>query len=308
MKINLKDILGESVSALNEDQASFISEKITKLVETKVDSELAVQTEILESEIKEKYNVLLEEKEKEYTGNLEALEETLTEKAKMFKEAIEEKTEKTLRVLAEKYEADITEYKGFITEKVDSYLELKMKELVPDTHIEAVAKVAVLEPIVEGFKKVMAENYIKFDEESFGLLKDARSEIISLRNQLSESVNECMDMNKKLHLTERSVTISEVCEGLTESQRERAAKLLEGYATGELKERFQYIREAVIQDEGGDEGEAEGEGFEDESKADVTPQAKKVADKDEVSSEPEAEEKDDVMEMYVREYKKQAKR
>lgn len=303
MKVNLKEILGESATALTEEQASFISDKLSKLIETKVDAELAVQTEILESEIKEKYNTLLEEKEAEYSSNLEALDETLTEKAKLFKEAVEEKTEGVLLALAEKYEADITSYKAFITEKVDSYLELKMQEIVPDAHIEAVAKVAVLEPIVAGFKKVMAENYIKFDEESFGLLKDARAEIISLRNQLSESVNECMTLNKSLHQTERSMKISEVCEGLTDSQRERAAKLLEGYATKEIEERFQYIREAVINEDSALKDEEAGAELIEESAADTTPSTKTVEEKD-VITESTEDKKTDEMDMYVEEFKK----
>jgi hypothetical protein len=107
--------------------------------------------------------------------------------------------------------------------------------------------VSVLSPIVNGFKKIMEENYLKFDEENFGLLKDAKAEIMKLREEHAAAVNESMETNSELKNLKRFLKISEVCEGLTDSQRERASKLLESYDVNEIPDRYNAIRDLIIE-------------------------------------------------------------
>jgi len=134
-----------------------------------------------------------------------------------------------------------------MVEKLDKYLDLEMQRTIPDTYVEAVAKVSVLEPIVEDVKKTLNNNFIKFDEENFGLLKDAREEIVKLREEVAEVTKTNMNLNSDLGDYKRSVKLSEVCEGLTDAQRERATKLLESYDVEELEERFSMIQDIIIE-------------------------------------------------------------
>ena len=243
----LKGLFGEQVVELNEDQRAAVSSKLEKLIETRVDTKVKFQTEVIEAEAKEKYDTLLKEATTKYAKDIKAVEAVVLEKATSFKKNIEQKSKKLLEQVNTKKTKDIEIFKESIVEKLDKYLDLEMDKKIPNVYVEAVAKVQVLEPIVEGFKKTMQENYIKFDEENFGLIKDARSEIIKVREQLAESTKKNMEMNSKVKKFERSVKISEVCEGLTEAQRERASKLLESYDTDEIKERFGSIRDLIIE-------------------------------------------------------------
>lgn len=302
----LKGLFGEQVVELNEDQRAAVSSKLEKLIETRVDTKVKFQTEVIEAEAKEKYDTLLKEATDKYAKDIKAVETVVLEKAASFKKSIENKSKKLLEQVNTKKAKDIEVFKESIVEKLDKYLDLEMDKKIPDVYVEAVAKVQVLEPIVEGFKKTMQENYIKFDEENFGLIKDARSEIIKVREQLAESTKKNMEMNSKIKKFERSVKISEVCEGLTEAQRERASKLLESYDTDEIKDRFSSIRDLIIENVGdvktnGKEEEMEEE-IGDETKApagDIT--AKKVEENDEtqeevVSKEPVVEKADPLTE------------
>jgi hypothetical protein len=289
-KIDLKVLLGENTDFTSE-QAELLTEKINKLIEAQVDTRVSVQQEILESEIKEKYDTLLEEREGVYTENLKTLEEGLLARATAFKDLVVEKTDTIIESYKAQKDGEVEQFKAVMESRLDSYLDLELKKAIPDSHIEALAKVSVLEPIVEGFKKVMQENYIKFDEESFGLLKDARSEIINLRKQLSGSVNESMDLTKKLNESERIMKISEVCEGLTQAQYERACKLLEGYDADEVAERFNLIRDVILETADASKKDEDEETDETETEGGEAP-AKKVSAKKN-KEEAEAEECDE---------------
>ena len=243
----LKGLFGEQVVELTEDQHASVSAKLEKLIETRVDAKVKFQTEVIEAEAKEKYDTLLKESTAKFSKDIKAVETVVLEKATSFKKSIENKMKTLVAEVKTKKEKDLESFKESIVEKLDKYLDLELDKKVPDVYVEAVAKVQILEPIVEGFKKTMQENYIKFDEENFSLIKDARSEIIKTREELAESTKANMDLNSELKKFKRSVKISEVCEGLTDSQRERASKLLESYDVDEIGERFSTIRDLIIE-------------------------------------------------------------
>jgi hypothetical protein len=243
----LKGLFGDQVEALTEDQTATISSKLDKLVETRVETKVKFQTEVLEAEAKEKYDVLLSEATSKYEKNLGSVENKTVKLAESYKSKMESKVQKVIKQLQEKKEQEVEAFKKEIVEKLDKYLELELEKKIPQTYVEAVAKVSVLEPIVEGVKNSLTENYIKFDENNFGLLKDAKQEIIKLREENASTIKESMDLNSELKDLKRSLKISEVCEGLTDSQRERTTKLLESYDVDEIGERFNAIRDIIIE-------------------------------------------------------------
>jgi len=242
----LKGLFGEQVTQLNEEQTTQISERLDKLVESRVNAKVRFQTEIVESEAKEKYDALLTEATAKYKKNIKQLEEQMVAKASNFKKTLEKANKTKLTTIEEGKSKEIESFKETIVEKLDKYLNLELNKKVPETFIESVAKVEVLEPIVEGFKKVMNDNYIKFDEENFGLLKDARGEIVKTHKENTKLVKENMEISSQLQTLKRSAKISKVCEGLTAAQREKAVKLLESYDVDEIEDRLNDIRDIVI--------------------------------------------------------------
>jgi hypothetical protein len=259
----LKGLFGEQVSELSEDQVTQISQKLDKLIETRVNTKVKFQTEVIEAEAKEKYDALLKESTEKFDASLKTVETKTCQLAESFKKKIEDKTKTFVTEAKKKSDADVQMFKESLVEKLDKYLDLEMEKKVPDVYVEAVAQVSVLQPIVEGFKHVMEENYIKFDAENFGLLKDARKEIIAIREELAKTMKENMDINSNLKEAKRTLKISKVCEGLTDSQRERASKLLESYDVEEIDERYSAIRDIIIEGEapkteGSEEGSEEG--------------------------------------------------
>jgi hypothetical protein len=244
--LELGKMLGEGIT---QEDAQLITEKIEGIVEARVDAKLEIEKELIESEVKEKYDTILSEKTEEFNSKVLSMEESFLEQSTKFKEELTEEAKETVDTFKQEKEQEMETFVEGIINKLDEYLELEVSKHISTDLIESSAKIAVLEPIVNGFKSVMEENYIKFDEDQFGLLKESRSEILNLREQLAESVESQMKMNKSFKSLEKDVKISKVCEGLTESQRERAIKLLEDCEVSEVETRFSMIRDMIISED-----------------------------------------------------------
>jgi hypothetical protein len=246
----LKDVLGDGFTQLNEDEVSALTEKfntkVEALIEARLDAKVQFATEVAESEAKEKYDTLLKEHTGSYETTLEKITESVKEKSSSFVTALEEKTEKVIETISEEKEKEIEEYKEWLEEKMDQYLDQELKEMLPEETIEHRAKADVLEPIVSGFKKVMEENHIKFDEENFSLIKEAKEELIKQSKEIERLTEGKMGVSKELDDFKRQVKISKVCEGLTEDQSERAVRLLEDCDVDAIEEKFSYIRQDII--------------------------------------------------------------
>jgi hypothetical protein len=294
----LSGLFGDQVTELSEDQRDTISDKLDRLIETRVDGKVKFQTEVLEAEAKEKYDTLLTEATSKYGETLEKVESKTVELAESHKSKLEKQVKTLSEQLKTKKEKEIASFKKDIVEKLDKYLEMELDKKIPDTYVEAVAQVSVLNPIVEGFKKTMEDNYIKFDEENFGLLKDAKEEIMKLREESATSVKESMEINSEMKTIKRTMKISEVCEGLTDSQRERATKLLESYDEAEIGERYDAIRDLIIEGAEYDKGEPAKEVEEEIGNESEAPAEKGVTKKTESDDkdEDDLEESDDKVE------------
>jgi hypothetical protein len=267
--IDLKVIFGEAIDELGSDQQTQIQTKIGEIVTARVAALEFDLKEQIEAEAKMKYETQLAEKTAELDKNLQDAEQYVIEKAESFKNEIIEKSqaeveavrEETAKEIAEaketaatevatiKEEADleVTTFKNEIVKKVDEYLDYELDKKMPEEITESLAKLSIYEPIVESIRGAFATNYIKIDEESFSLLKDAKAEILKLEGEVKEITKESIEHKAAIVNFKRDEAISAVCEGLTEDQRDRAKKLLEGYDPEEVSSKFNQIRDIIIE-------------------------------------------------------------
>jgi len=243
----LKGLFGDQISELTEENRDVLSEKLDKLLEARVDAKVKFQTEVIEEDAKEKYQTLLKEATTKFEGGLKKTEEKAFEKAAQYKTKLQESLKATVKDITEKKESEAAAYKKTMVEKLDKYLNYELDRRIPDTYVEEAAKAAIFEPMVSGIKKIMEENGIKLDEENFGIIRDARKEIIKTREEMATAIKENMELADQLKDHKRTMKISEVCEGLTDAQRERASKLLEGCDVDEIDGKFGAIRDFIIE-------------------------------------------------------------
>lgn len=267
--IDLKVIFGESVAELTDEQESQIIGKLQEIVSARVSALEFDMKEQIEAETKMKYETQLAEKTKELDDKLQEAELYVIEKAESFKNEIIEKSKTEIEAIKEKSEGEsteaketaekeiaeaketaekeVTEFKSEIVSKVDEYLDLELDKKLPTDITESLAKLAIYEPIVESIRGTFATNYIRIDEESFSLLKDAKAEILKLEDEVKDTTKESMQHKSALVNFKRDEAISAVCEGLTDDQSIRAKKLLEGYDPEEVSGKFNQIRDIIME-------------------------------------------------------------
>jgi len=184
------------------------------------------------------------------------LTEEFREKATViFEAAINEKVSGVVASLEEQYEARLTEEVGAIeealVEKIDSYLDYVVEQWVEENKlaIESGIKAEVVESFMEGLKGLFTEHYVDAPQEKLDILAQTQSEVEELKAKLSASINENIELSKKLETAEAEKAFTEVSEGLAATQIEKLRTLAEGleYANvSSYKKKLGMIKESYF--------------------------------------------------------------
>jgi hypothetical protein len=184
------------------------------------------------------------------------LSEDFREKATViFEAAINEKVSGVVASLEEQYEARLSEEVGAIeealVEKIDSYLDYVVEQWVEENKlaIESGIKAEVVESFMEGLKGLFTEHYVDAPQEKLDILAQTAAEVEELKAKLSASINENIELSKKLESAEADKAFTEVSEGLAATQIEKLRTLAEGieYAgVASYKKKLGMIKESYF--------------------------------------------------------------
>lgn len=184
------------------------------------------------------------------------LTEEFREKATViFEAAINEKVSGVVASLEEQYEARLTEEVGAIeealVEKIDSYLDYVVEQWVEENKlaIESGIKTEVVESFMEGLKGLFTEHYVDAPQEKLDILAQTANEVEELKQKLSASINENIELSEKLETAEAEKAFTEVSEGLAATQVEKLRTLAEGleYAdVSSFKKKLGMIKESYF--------------------------------------------------------------
>ena len=184
------------------------------------------------------------------------LSEDFREKATViFEAAINEKVSGVVSSLEEQYEARLTEEVGAIeealVEKIDSYLDYVVEQWVEENKlaIESGIKAEVVESFMEGLKGLFTEHYVDAPEEKLDVLAQTAAEVEELKQKLSASINENIELSKKLETAEAEKAFTEVSEGLAATQVEKFRTLADGLEYADVssyKKKLGMIKESYF--------------------------------------------------------------
>jgi len=186
------------------------------------------------------------------------------------KELSESKTDESKQALVEEYEQKFEEYKNDITSKfsnfVDSILDEEM--VIPDKIVEYARKGELYSDLIEQFKTRLAIDEGLLDSEVKGLLREAKDEIINLREEIDEKTASELELQKDAQEMAAALYLRKKCDGLTESQKTQIINLLEGITDKEeIDRKFKIALGTVTeQDEEKEEEEEEEEDGEEDKK------------------------------------------
>lgn len=173
----------------------------------------------------------------------------------IFEAAINEKVSNVVAALEEQYDNQLTEEVAAIeealVEKIDSYLDYVVDQWVEENKlaIESGIKAEVVESFMEGLKGLFTEHYVDAPEEKLDILAQAQAEVEKLKSTLSASINENIELSKKLEAAEADKAFSEVTEGLAATQVEKLRVLAEGLESADIssyKKKLGMIKESYF--------------------------------------------------------------
>ncbi len=163
------------------------------------------------------------------------------------KELSEESLEEQRQTLIGEYEEKFDEYKDDITGKFSNFIDsVLQKELVIPEAIQEFAKKGQLySDLIEQFRVRLGVDQGLLDEETTGLLREARDEIAELRDKQDQSIAENLNLRADAQELAASVYLYKKCEGLTEAQKAHVFSILDGITDrDEIDRKFDIIKES----------------------------------------------------------------
>lgn len=205
-------------------------------------------TDEVKKTITESFNAAVKEKTVDSEKNIATLTAKLEESKTVLKEAAKEiKALRTTKL--EEVKKEVENHKTMLTEKLNKYLEYKLEQLVPKHLLEAQAKLEVYEPLVESIKNSFETKGLQIDTKGFGILKEAKAEILKTRTRLDEEIAKRMELEEASEKLLGKYFLNEQCQGLTPDQSKKIKKIFEGSTYDEIKDRFKSVRELVLVEE-----------------------------------------------------------
>ena len=186
----------------------------------------------------------------------EELSEEFREKAKTILEAaIKGKVVQIKEVLDAEYDAklleEVTEIKGALNERVDSYLEYVADEWFTENQlsVEGGIKEELTESFMTGLKSLFEEHYVTIPEEKYDVLESMVEKLDEMETKLNEQIEKNVSLNSRLAESVAEGILESVSDGLADTQKEKLAKLSESVqfdSEEEYRDKLVTLRESYF--------------------------------------------------------------
>lgn len=149
--------------------------------------------------------------------------------------------------LVEDYEEKFETYKAEITSKFSNFVDgiLEDELTIPDQIQEFAKKGQLYNDLIEQFKVRIGVDEGLLDKEVKNLLKEAKEEIISLRDNADAGIAKELELKEDAQNMAAELYLYKKCEGLTESQRKEVFDILQGITdVSEIDSKFTIISDS----------------------------------------------------------------
>ena len=187
-----------------------------------------------EKEVKEYFEVDLSSDVAALTEGEDLSEEFKSKAATIFEAAVISRINEQLEVIHEEYAEALTEevekVKSELAEKVDNYLSYAVTTWMEQNQIaiQNGIKTDIAESVMSGLRQVFVENNIDIADEKVDLVTEMEGQLDNMENKLNEQIEQNVALTRKLGNYIKNGIVSEVCEGLAHSQRDKMISLAEG--------------------------------------------------------------------------------
>lgn len=181
------------------------------------------------------------------------LSEDFKQKATVvFEAALNTKLQEEVARLEEEFEAQLEEQATAVVselvENVDSYLDYVVEKWMEENElaVESGIRTEMAESFMSGLHDLFVEHNIEIPEDKIDAYAEMAEQLETKDDELNEAINESIELRKALAEAHKQDVFEDISEGLTETQREKLAKLAEGVDYDDLdgyKSKVEIIKE-----------------------------------------------------------------
>jgi len=216
----MNNILSKLKGVMTEEDLT----KFESAVKDMIDEKVAILVETKTTE--------LEEKAEEFCIK-EVSERLAVEKENLIKE----------------YDEKLEKFENNIVEKLDLFLETEITNNISDDIIKKVAINETYRPIVEDIVKIFEEKYVALDTEGYGILKEAKEEIVKLEDEVSNNIADKMELQTENDKQKSVILYLERVEGLSKTHKSKVLNMLEGKSYADVKKTINSVIDLVVEQE-----------------------------------------------------------
>jgi hypothetical protein len=150
--------------------------------------------------------------------------------------------------LVESMEGRFEEYKKEITSKFSNFVDSVLEEelVIPEKVLEYARKGELYNELIEQFKVRLAIDEGLLDEEVKDLLREAKKEIIGLREQVDGLMEAKLEQELRAQQLDAEMHLRQKADGLTEAKKLKVFELLEGVTDkDEIDKKYNLIVESL---------------------------------------------------------------
>ncbi len=214
-----------------EGEEVVAEEPVKEGEEVVAEEETSEEEVVAEDAVEEKIDV--EEDINALIAGEELSEEFQSKARTIFEAAIKSKIGELKEQLQGQYEQSLTEevatVKKELTERVDSYLEYVAEEWVNENQlaIEHGLKTEMTESFLNGMKGLFEDHYVSIPEEKYDVIENMVDKLDEMEGKLNEQIEKNVALNRRLAESTADGIFAEVTEGLTDTQKDKLAGLVE---------------------------------------------------------------------------------
>jgi phenylpyruvate tautomerase PptA (4-oxalocrotonate tautomerase family) len=171
-------------------------------------------------------------------------ETALNQKVQMIENAM---IEASKEIIAEQVTESIT----VLTEKVDDYLNVVVKEWLVENklQVEQGFRTEIAENFINGMKELFENSYVQVPEDKIDLVDELFAENKKLEESVNELIKQKMELEQSNLVNECATAFIEMSSGLTDTEVEKLANLSEGIEFNDLesyKNKLSVIKESYF--------------------------------------------------------------
>ena len=151
--------------------------------------------------------------------------------------------------LIKEYDEKLEKFENNIVEKLDLFLETEITNNISDDIIKKVAINETYRPIVEDIVKIFEEKYVALDTEGYGILKEAKEEIVKLEDEVSNNIADKMELQTENDKQKSVILYLERVEGLSKTHKSKVLNMLEGKSYADVKKTINSVIDLVVEQE-----------------------------------------------------------